>query len=114
MDQPTALLASMVVEGITVALLFARSGRGKLARGVGVAALSTLATHPFAWWGVGAAEAVLGYWWAVVVVEALVCLVEAIAYRIVVPLGWPAALGVSVAANGMSTLAGLLYYAVAW
>lgn len=113
MDQLAALLVSMVVEGVTVVLVLARSGRGKLARGVGVAALSTLVTHPFAWWGIGAAEPALGYWVAVVMVEALVCLSEAIAYRFVVPLKWPAALGVSLAANGMSTLAGLLYYAVA-
>jgi hypothetical protein len=112
MDQLAALLASMVVESITVALLLARSGRGRLVRGVAVAALSTLVTHPFAWWGIGAAEPALGYWAAVLVVEALVCLAEAIAYRMVVPLGWPASLSVSVAANGTSTLAGLLYYAV--
>jgi len=113
MDQLAALLASMVVEGVTVALLLARSGRGKLARGIGVAALSTLATHPFAWWSIGAGELVVGYWVAVVAVEVLVCLAEATAYRIVVPLEWPAALGVSVAANAISTLAGLLYYVVA-
>ena len=113
MDQLAALLTSMVVEGITVAVLFAKSGRRKLVRGVGVAAFSTVVTHPFAWWGIGAAEAVLGYWWAVAIVEALVCLAEAIAYRLLVPLRWSAALAVSVIANAMSTLLGLLYYAVA-
>jgi len=113
MDQLAALLASMVVEGVTVALLFSRLERPKLVRGVGVAVLATLATHPVAWWSIGAAEPVVGYWTAVLIVETLVCLAEAIAYRLVVPLAWPAALGVSVAANAMSTLAGLLYYAVA-
>ena len=83
-------------------------------RGIAVAVFATLATHPFAWWGIVAAESAMGYWAAVLSAEALVCLAEAIAYRFVVPLGWPTALGVSVAANAASTLAGLIYYAVAW
>ena len=113
MDQVSALLASMAVESATVAVLLARSPWGLFTRGIAVASCATVATHPFAWWGIGAAEPVVGYWAAVVALEALVCLAEAVAYRFVVPLSWPRSLVVSVAANGASTLAGLLYYAAA-
>jgi hypothetical protein len=40
-----------------------------------------------------------------------VVLAESIAYRVVVPLGWPRALFASLVANASSTAAGLLYYA---
>ena len=83
-------------------------------RGIGVASVSTIATHPLAWRSIGAVEPVIGYWAAVLAVEALVCLAEAMAYRIVVPLDWSTSLVVSVAANGTSMLAGLLYYAAAY
>src|SRR5215467_11729894 len=111
MDQLSALAASIAVEGLTAAVLLVRLGGAKLLRGVLAAALATLATHPVAWPGITALEPVAGYWPAVLLVEALVCLAEAVAYRLLVPLSWPAALAVSVAANAASTLAGLLYYA---
>ena len=112
MDQPSALAASIAVEGVTVALLLMRMDRAKLLRGIAAATLATLVTHPLAWWSIKALEPAAGYWSAVVAVEAVVCLAEAMAYRLLVPLAWPAALGVSVAANAASTLAGLLYYAM--
>jgi hypothetical protein len=111
MDQPSALAASIAVEGVAVVLLLARSGWARLLRGIGAAALATLVTHPLAWWSIQALEPAAGYWAAVAVVEALVCLIESPAYRFLVPLDWPAALLVSVVANSTSTLAGLLYYA---
>ena len=111
MDQSTALFASVAVEAITVALLLARRGRRTILRGMAAAAVATIATHPLAWWGIEVLEPVLGYWAAVLAVEALVCLGEAVAYRLLVALDWPTALGVSVVANAASTLAGLLFYA---
>jgi hypothetical protein len=111
MDQLSALAASIAVEGLVAASLLARLGWRKVLRGIFAAALATLATHPVAWAGIKALESAGGYGLAVLVVEALVCLAEAIAYRLLVPLAWPAALAVSVAANAASTLAGLLYYA---
>jgi hypothetical protein len=113
MDQLSALLASVAVESVTVAILLARRSRGTLVRGIAVAALSTIATHPLAWWSIETIEPSVGYWAAVLTVEALVCLAEAIAYRLMVPLDWPTSLVVSIGANGTSTLAGLLYYAMA-
>lgn len=113
MDQLSALLASVAVESITVAILLARRAPGTLVRGIAVASLSTIATHPFAWWSIEAIEPMMGYWVAVLTVEALVCLAEAMAYRLVVPLDWPTSLVASAGANGTSTLAGLLYYATA-
>lgn len=109
MDQSSALAASIVVEGATVAILLAGLGWRKLVRGVAVAALSTVATHPFAWWSIQALEPLVGYGIAVGAVEALVCLAEAIAYRFMLSLRWPAAVLVSAGANGASTLTGLLY-----
>jgi len=111
MDQSSALAASIAVEGAVVALLLMRMGRAKLLRGIAVAALATLITHPLAWWSIKALEPAAGYWGMVAAVEVLVCLAEAMAYRFLVPLTWPAALAVSVTANAASTLAGLLYYA---
>jgi hypothetical protein len=113
MDQLSALLASVAVESVTVTILFARRARRTLVRAIAVAALSTIATHPLAWWSIEALEPTIGYWVAVVTVEALVCLAEAMAYRLMVPLDWPTSLVVSAGANGTSTLAGLLYYAAA-
>jgi len=112
MDQPSALAASIAVESVVVALLLMRMGWAKLLRGIAAAALATLITHPLAWWSIKALEPTAGYWAAVAAVEALVCLAEAMAYRLLVPLTWPAALGLSVAANAASTLVGLLYYAM--
>jgi hypothetical protein len=111
MDQSTALAASILIEGVTVAILLARLGFRKVLRGVAAAALATLATHPVAWWSTKTFEPALGYWATVAAVEALVCLAESVAYRLLVPLRWLPALAVSVAANAASTLAGLLYYA---
>jgi len=111
MDQSTALFASVAVEAVTVALLLARRGRRTLLRGMTTAVLATTVTHPLAWWGVETLEPAIGYWAAVLAVEALVCLAEAVAYRLVVALDWPTALGLSVVTNGASTLAGLLFYA---
>ena len=112
MDQPSALAASIAVEGAVVALLLMRMDRARLLRGIAAAALATLITHPLAWWSIKTLEPSAGYWAAVAAVEALVCLAEAMAYRFLVPLTWPAALAVSVAANVASTFAGLLYYAM--
>jgi hypothetical protein len=112
MDQLSALAASIAVEGITAALLLARQGRAKVLRGIAAAAVATVVTHPAAWWSIKALEPAIGYWQAVAMVEVLVCLAEAPAYRLLVPLRWPAAVAVSVAANAASMLAGLLYYAL--
>ena len=111
MDQSSALAVSIAVEGAIVAVLLARLGRAKVSRGIASAAVATLLTHPVAWWSIKALEPFAGYWPAVVLVELIVCLVEAVAYRLLVPLTWPAALGVSLAVNAASTLAGLFYYA---
>ena len=81
-------------------------------RGIAAAALATVVTHPAAWWSFKALEPAIGYWETVAAVELLVCLAEAPAYRLLVPLRWPAAVAVSVAANAASMLAGLLYYAL--
>jgi len=111
MDQLSALAVSIAVEGAIAALLLARLGRAKVLRGIASAAVATLLTHPLAWWSIKALEPFAGYWTAVVSVEVLVCLAEAIAYRLLVPLSWPAAVVVSLVANAASTLVGLLYYA---
>lgn len=113
MDQPSALAASILVEGATVALLLASLGRRKVLRGMALAAVSTLVTHPAAWWSIQALEPAAGYGLAVSAVEASVCLVEALAYRLFLPLPWAAAVLLSVGANGASTLTGLLANATA-
>src|SRR5215475_6257352 len=111
MDQSSALAVSIAVEGATAALLLARLGWAKVLRGIVAAAAATLLTLPMAWWSIKALEPFAGYWAALVLVEALVCLAEAVVYRLLVPLTWPAAGAVSLAANAASTLVGLLYYA---
>ncbi|MBV8191247.1 MAG: hypothetical protein JO339_28685 [Alphaproteobacteria bacterium] len=113
MDQPSALAASIGIESIIVAILLARLGWAKVLRGIAAATLGTIVTHPLAWWSIVALEPAIGYWAAVALVEALVCLAESLAYRLLVPLVWPLALAMSVAANAASTLAGFLYYAYA-
>jgi hypothetical protein len=113
MDQPWALVASIGIECAIVAILLGRLGWEKVLRGIIAATLGTIVTHPLAWWSIVAIEPAVGYWAAVAAVEALVCLAESLAYRLLVPLAWPRALAMSVAANAASTFSGFLYYAYA-
>ena len=107
MEQLWALGVSVGVEAAVVALAARRleSGRARLAL---VAAGATLVTHPVAWqaalWGYRHAPV----WATVLVVEALVTLGEACAYRAAGDLPWRRALLASLLANVASTALGIL------
>ena len=109
MDQVTALLVSIAVEAALAAGLLSLSSWGKPLRGVAVAALATLVTHPVVWWMFPEFEFRSNYWTAFTLVEALVVLAEAAAYRLIVS-NWLRALGLSFAANAASAGIGMLYY----
>jgi len=113
MTQLGALALSIALEaGIAFALIRA-AGWGSGLNAALAASLGTLVTHPIAWYAVPRLAGPLGYPGAVALVETGVVLAESVAYRLVVPLAWPRALTASLVANAASTMAGLLYYALA-
>jgi hypothetical protein len=112
MSQITALVLSIAIEAVIAFALVRGLAWGNGLRAAAAAAVGTLVTHPFAWRGIPQLEVVIGYGWAVAVVETGVVLAESIAYRLLVPLDWRRALIASLIANGASTAAGLLYYAI--
>lgn len=113
MDQATALLVSIAVEAIVAASVLALSGWGAPWRGVAAALAATLLTHPAVWWSFPEIELSTSYRTAFAVTEALVVLVEMLAYRLILPLGWWRALALSFIANAASAGVGVLYYLLA-
>ena len=113
MDQTTALLVSIAVEAVVAASVVGLSGWGVPGRGVVAALVATLVTHPAVWWGFPEIELSTSYRTAFAVTESLVVLVEMLAYRLILPLGWRRALALSFIANAASAGVGMLYYLVA-
>jgi hypothetical protein len=112
MSQPLAQLLSIVVEVAVAAGLVMLCGWGSARRVALVAAICTLASHPFAWWAIQHLAGPMGYALAVLVIEAAVVLAETVVYRWAVPLpGWRA-LAVAFVANLVSTAVGLAIYAL--
>jgi hypothetical protein len=112
MSQPLAQLLSIVVEVAVAAGLVRLGGWGSVRRVALVAAICTLASHPFAWWAIQQLNEPLGYALAVLAVEAAVILAETLVYRWAVPMpGWRA-FAVALAANVASTVFGLAIYAL--
>jgi hypothetical protein len=114
MTQSLALLLSIVVEAISAYALIGACGWGSPLRAGLAAALGTLTTHWGAWssiiWLIETNE--IDYAPAVAAVESAVVLVEAIGYRLIVPLPLSQALLASFIANGASTASGLVLYAL--
>jgi len=112
MTQPFAMLVSIAVEAATAAALIVALGWGNAVRAAASAALGTVLTHWFAWhWSpvlMTAIGAVPGF----IAAEAAVTIVEAVVYRLVVPLGFGRALVLSLAANGSSAALGVLLAAL--
>jgi len=112
MSQTTALVFSIAVEAVVAFVLIRALGWGSGLNAALAASLGTLVTHSIAWVSITRLEEPLDYAWAVALVESGVVLAESIAYRLLVPLRWRRALIASLIANGASTAAGLLYYAL--
>ncbi len=109
--QSLAMLASLALEAMVAAALLRAAGWGRPWRGALAAVAGTLVSHPFAWAGISLGMAPLGYWPAVLGVEALVVLAEASAYRLLVPMPWRRAVLAALLANALSSAAGLGWYA---
>jgi hypothetical protein len=113
MSQTAALVFSIAVEAVVAFVLIRALGWGSGLNAALAASLGTLVTHPIAWVSIIQLEEPLGYVLSVTLVESGVVLAESVAYRLLVPLRWRRALTASLIANGASTVAGLLYYALA-
>jgi hypothetical protein len=74
----------------------------------------TLATHWPLWRVFASAAAAVGYWPAVVLLEAAVTLVEAVGYRLLLRRRWRVAVVLSLLANAASTALGLVIYWLGW
>lgn len=125
MDETTARLISVAIEAPAAALMVAimrwpighgpnqrrPDWRGPLTAAA-VAALGTLASHPFAWPAILALMPRLGYAAAVAAVELAVILAEAALYGWILELGARRALALSAIANGASLGIGLVVHAV--
>jgi hypothetical protein len=112
MTQTQALILSIAVEAAVAFVLIRALGWGSGLNAALAASLGTLITHPVVWHAVPRLEETIGYAGAVALAESGVVLVESIPYRLIVPLAWRRALIASLVANGASTAAGLLYYAL--
>ncbi|MDD3445376.1 MAG: hypothetical protein PHS60_08190 [Zavarzinia sp.] len=108
MTEWQALLLSIAIEAPIVAVV---AGRYRLApplHAAGAIALATAVTHPQLWMLALWAYPRLGYWPSILVLEAVVALVEAAVLAFVLRLQAGPALLLSVMANGISFLAGLV------
>lgn len=112
MSQTTALIFSIAIEAVVALVLIRALGWGSGLNAALAASVGTLVTHPIVWALIPRIEEPLGYAGSVALVESGVVLAESIAYRLLVPLRWRRALIASLIANGASTAAGLLYYAI--
>jgi hypothetical protein len=112
MSQAASLILSIAIEAIVAFAAMRVRGWGSGLRAALAATVGTLITHPVVWRAVPALEPAIGYGAAVALAEGATVLAESIAYRLIVPLRWPRALAVSLAANAASTGAGLAYYAL--
>jgi hypothetical protein len=109
MTQFQAMALSMVSEA-TAAGGAALAWRLAPVRAGSAAVAGTALTHWPLWQIYGAVAAALGYWPALLALEGVVVLVEAVVYRLLLRSGWGAALLLSLAANACSTALGLLIY----
>ena len=109
MDQTTALLLTLGVE-LPVAVVVTRWRREhvSIARILGVAAVCSLLSHPFAW----AANQLLpfAFWPRAMAIELGVVAVEAVGYAKLAPMSRLSAVVTSALANGLSFGAGLLWW----
>lgn len=110
MTEIDALLLSVAVEAPAAALLIRIMRWGTAWRAALAATLATLGTHWLAWRGILWLLPWFDYAAAVLLVEAGVVAMEAVAYRLIVPLGLRRALVMSLAANAASTVIGLMLY----
>lgn len=115
MGQIEATVLSMAVQAL-VAFALVRA-TGWPSRGAGhvalASALATAATHPHAWLVALWLYDGTGYWPAIAALVAVVATVEAPVIAWAAAMRWPHALMVSLAANTLSTLAGLGLDAIA-
>lgn len=112
LSQLAALLLSVLVEAAVAAALLAGLHWGSPGRGALAATVGTLATHWAVWAFMRPVTEAVGYWPALAIVEGLVVLAEAPAYRLIARQPWPRALLLSLLANVASTGVGLIYYAL--
>ncbi len=100
-----AFVVTVAVElGVVVPWL--RSVEASLVRRSAIVVLGQVATHPWVWFVLPALPLPhAGYW---TVAEAFAVLVEAVLYRLTLPLTWGRALLVSFAANAASVTVGFL------
>ena len=110
MTEADALLLSVAVEAPAAALLIWLTRWGPAWRAASAATLATLGTHWLAWRSILWLMPWSDYAATVLLVEAGVVAMEAIAYRLIVPLGLRRALVMSLAANAASTVIGLMLY----
>lgn len=112
MSQLEALLLSILIEAAFAAVLVAVLRWGTSWRAGASAGAGTLSTHWAVWAVMPMLAAHLPYAANLLVVEAGVVLIETPAYRFVGGLSWGRAASLSLAANTLSTAAGLLIYAL--
>lgn len=110
MTEVDALLLSVAIEASAAAFLAWITRWGTPWRAALAATLATLGTHWLAWRSILWLLPWLDYPASVVLVEAGVVATEAIAYRLIMPLGLRRALVMSLAANAASTGLGLMLY----
>jgi hypothetical protein len=74
------------------------------------ASAGTLITHPVMWQLFTTLSTQISFEWRVAILEALVFLVEGLAYKLVTRYSWQLSLGLSFGANLTSYLCGVLLY----
>ena len=108
LTQSAALGLTLAIE-LPVVLLAAGRLRVRWQRGLAAGLLASGLTHPLAWWvsdQLGPRD--YGLW--IVFLEILVCLVESAIFRVVMQLAWRWALALSLLANAVSALAGIVLW----
>jgi len=111
MNQPEAMVVSILIEAPIVLLLSRLSSSKDSAVLVGlVAVAATLITHPFAWWGNVAFSPLLSWIPRIAFIETGVFIVEGVVFAIGV--GWSVRKGLllSFLANLTSTLFGIVWF----
>ena len=102
--QTTALVVTLAIEGVIVAIWTRRGNESHLRRAF-AAVLPSLVTHPFAWNAIGN-FGVNDYAQGLVLIEALVMSTEAIVIALVLRNTMWSALRLSITANSASALCG--------
>ena len=108
LTQSAALGLTLALE-MPVVLLAARRLRVHWQWALLAGLLASGLTHPLAWWVSGQlGPRDYGLW--ILLLEILVCLVETVIFRLALQLAWRWALALSVVANAVSALAGILLW----